>query len=57
MQPLGGERPVYFDGLFKIPTFEEVIALVKRKLRRKAASSESILRPNIQPITNNSACR
>lgn len=35
IQPLGGERPTDFDGMFKIPTFEEVIALAKRKAKEK----------------------
>ncbi len=35
VQPLGSERPVYFDGLFQIPTFEEVIALAKRKSKEQ----------------------
>jgi len=35
VQPLGAERPIYFDGMFQIPTFEEVIALAKRKSQEK----------------------
>ena len=35
VQPLGSERPRDFDGLFEIPTFEEVIALAKRKAKEK----------------------
>lgn len=35
IQPLGAERPTDFDGLFKIPTFEEVIGLAKRKAKEK----------------------
>jgi len=35
IQPLGAERPTYFDGMFQIPTFEEVIALAKRKAKEK----------------------
>ncbi len=35
IQPLGAERPVDFDGLFQIPTLEEVIALAKRKSKEK----------------------
>ena len=35
VQPLGSERPKYFDGKFEIPTFEEVIALAKRKSKEK----------------------
>lgn len=30
-QPIPADRPVQFDGKFEIPTFEEVIELVKRK--------------------------
>jgi glycerophosphoryl diester phosphodiesterase len=35
VQPLGAERPTEFDRLFEIPTFEEVIALAKRKSMEK----------------------
>lgn len=35
IQPLGSERPADFDGMFKIPTFEEVIGLAKRKAKEK----------------------
>jgi glycerophosphoryl diester phosphodiesterase len=34
IQPLGNERPRQFDGRFKIPTFDEVIALAKRYSKR-----------------------
>jgi glycerophosphoryl diester phosphodiesterase len=35
VQPLGAERPTDFDGMFEIPTLEEVIALAKRKAKEK----------------------
>jgi glycerophosphoryl diester phosphodiesterase len=35
VQPLPDERPTEFDGQFKIPTFEEVLALAKREGRKR----------------------
>jgi glycerophosphoryl diester phosphodiesterase len=35
VQPLPDERPTEFDGKFKIPTFEEVLALVKKEGRKR----------------------
>jgi glycerophosphoryl diester phosphodiesterase len=35
VQPLPDERPTEFDGKFKIPTFEEVLALAKREGRKR----------------------
>lgn len=34
-QPIPSDRPTQFDGKFEIPTFDEVIALAKRKSREK----------------------
>jgi glycerophosphoryl diester phosphodiesterase len=35
VQPLPDERPTEFDGQFKIPTFDEVLELVKREGRKR----------------------
>jgi glycerophosphoryl diester phosphodiesterase len=35
VQPLPAERPTQFDGKFKIPTFEEVLALAKKEGRKR----------------------
>ena len=35
VQPLPDERPTEFDGQFKIPTFDEVLALAKREGRKR----------------------
>ena len=35
VQPLPDERPTEFDGKFKIPTFEEVLALAQREGRKR----------------------
>jgi glycerophosphoryl diester phosphodiesterase len=35
VQPLPDERPTEFDGKFKIPTFEEVLALAKKEGRKR----------------------
>jgi glycerophosphoryl diester phosphodiesterase len=46
-----GDRSPEFNGLFEIPTFEEVIALAKRKSIEKGAPSACILKPSIRRIT------
>ena len=51
VQPLAN-RPQGFNGEFEIPTFEEVIALAKRK-----GGSGSTPRPSTRPSTSGSGCR
>ena len=41
VQPLPDERPTEFDGKFKIPTFDEVLELAKRRGRGRVSGDQA----------------
>jgi len=51
------ERPQQFNGKFEIPTFEEIIALAKRKAVEKGRAIGIYPETSTRPTTSRSACR